>query len=369
MRFRALPALAAVALLAACGGSAAPAASSSPAAAASQSAAPKPASASAKPSSTTAGASPSAAAKGGAREKLSIGYTSFTLDQLAPMVAKERGFFDQNGLEAEVISIGAGSRPEAALMANQIQMYEGGPDAMAAAVAGADLEFVGALDKDFLFWLYSVPSVKAAADLKGKSIAVTSLTSSTYTAARIGVKSLGLDVDKDVNYLPVNNPPAIFSAMQNGAAQAGSIGSTNIVQARKAGYNMLVSIADMHVPYPAGWWTVSKKWAVNHDDTMQRMLKALVQATAYILREPDGTKKILSQYAKNEDKEFLDGVYDIVSPHIQKTPYAEVQGVKLVLDDLSATVPAARNADPNTFVDNHWVKALEDSGFIAGLYK
>jgi len=364
------PVLAVAVLLAACGGGAAPAVpGASPAA--SQASSAKPAASgspatSAKPAA--ASASPAAATKG-AREKIGIAYTSFTLDQLAPMVAKERGFFEQNGLDAEIVSIGAGSRPEAALMANQIQMYEGGPDAMAAAVAGGDLEFVGALDKDFLFWLYSIPSIKTAAELKGKQIAVTSLTSSTYTAARIGVRSLGLDADKDVGYQAVNNPPAIFSAMQNGAAQAGAIGTTNIIQARKVGYFMLASIADMHVPYPAGWFTVSKKWATTHDDTMQRMMKSLVQGISYMLKEPEGTKQVLSKYSKNEDREFLDGVYEIVSPHIQKAPYAEVQGVKLVLEELAATVPAAKTADPNTFVDNHWVKALEDSGYIASLYK
>src|SRR5207302_1621481 len=114
-----------------------------------------------------------------------------------------------------------------ALIAGQLQAYEGGPEVIAASVGGADLEFFAAPDPDFNFWIYGAPDVKTAADLKGKRVAVTSLTSSTYTAARIGVRSLGLDPDKDVSYVAVNNPPAIFAALQNGAAQAGSIGSTN----------------------------------------------------------------------------------------------------------------------------------------------
>ncbi|HVA25578.1 MAG TPA: hypothetical protein VMW62_14430 [Chloroflexota bacterium] len=40
-----------------------------------------------------------------------------------------------------------------------------------------------------------------------------------------------------------------------------------------------------------------------------------------------------------------------------------------MLDQLSTTTPAAKSADPNKFVDNHWIKALDDSGFIKSLYK
>jgi len=361
-------------LLSACGGAAAPS-SSAPASQASVASKPPAASQSAAASkpAVSAGASASAPAAtspaAGAKDKMAIAYTSFTMDQLSPMVAKEQGFFDQNGIDGEVISIGAGSHPEAALMSNQVQSYEGGPEAIAAALAGADLEFVAAPDTAFLFWLYSLPSVKTAEDLKGKNIAVTSLTSSTYTAAKVAVRSLKLDPAKDVVYSAVTNPPAILAAMQNGAAQAGAIGSTNIVQVRKTNFNMLVDIASLGVPYPAGWPLVSKKWADSHQDLMQRYMKSLMQGVAYMIQQPEGTQKILSKYSKNDDPEFLKGNYELVQPHLRKVPLVDVQGVKLVLDELSSTEPKAKSTDPNTYVDNHWVQQLSDSGFINSLYK
>src|SRR5712692_8557668 len=225
MRAAAFPALAMVLLIAACGGAAAPTASSSQQAAA-------------KPSASASVAASAPAAK----EKIAIAYTSFTLDQLSAMVAKEQGFFEQNGLDADVVSIGAGSQPNAALMSNQIQSYEGGPEVVAASLAGADLEFIGAVDTAFLFWLYSIPSVTTAADLKGKQIAVTSLTSSTYTAAKIGVRSLKLDPEKDVFYTAVNNPPATVFAMQTGDVHAVLFSGFNIGQLLKAGHDKRVDI-------------------------------------------------------------------------------------------------------------------------------
>jgi NitT/TauT family transport system substrate-binding protein len=356
-------------LLAGCGSAGAPAPSSPAPASKPVASGAASVGASTKPASSTS-QSASAAANASGKEKLTMSYTAATLAQLPPMVAKEEDFFDQNGIDAEVIPIGAGSQPQAALMSNQIQMYEGGPDVIAATVAGADLEFVGAAETAFLFYLYGAPNVKTAADLKGGKVAVTSLTSSTYVAAKLAVKSLGLDPEKDVTYVAVNNPPAILAAMESGAVQAGTVGPTNLPQVQASGkYNLLVDVAKLNQPYPAGWWSVSKKWAAAHDATMQRLIKSLVQGVAYEIQQPEGTKQVLAKYAQNNNPTFLNGNYSIESPHLQKVPLAEVKGVQLALQELATTNAAAKNADPNSFVDNHWVQALDSSGFIASLYK
>lgn len=358
-------------LLTACGGSQAaptPATSSAPvsAAPASKLAASAKAAAS-KPAASSAAAKP---ASSGAKDKLTIAYTAPTLSQLGPAVAKEQGFFDQNGLDVDVVPIGAGSQPQAALMSNQLQLELGGPEVVAASVAGADLEFVGAEETVFLFWLYGSPKVKTAADLKGGKVAVTSLTSSTYTGARYAVQSLKLDPDKDVTFIATNNPAAILAAMESGQVEAGMVGPTNKVQVESSGkYHMLVDLASIGLQFPAGWWAVSKGWAASHDAIMQRLMKSMVQAVAYIIQQPEGTQKILAKVTKNDDPAFLKGNYDTEGPHIQKVPYADVKGVQMVLDGLVSHNAAAKTANAASIVDNHWLKALEDSGYIASLYK
>ena len=43
-------------------------------------------------------------------------------------------------------------------------------------------------------------------------------------------------------------------------------------------------------------------------------------------------------------------------------------GVKTVLEFLVKDNPKAKSADPNSFVDPNFVKALDDNGFIKSLY-
>jgi hypothetical protein len=102
---------------------------------------------------------------------------------------------------------------------------------------------------------------------------------------------------------------------------------------------------------------------------MAKLMKSGVQAVAYMIQQPEGTQKVLQKYSKNDDQAFLKGNYELVQPHLHKVPLVPVDGVKLVLDELSSSEPAAKTADPNKYLDNHWVQQLQDSGFIDSLYK
>jgi NitT/TauT family transport system substrate-binding protein len=360
-------ALVSAVLLSGCGG-AAPAASSPPPAASKPAAAPASAAAASPSPASSAPAGAGPAAPGG-KEKITVAYTSATMDQLSAMVAKERGFFDQNGLDADVVAIGSGSNPSAAVLSGQVVAYAGGPEIVAADINGADLAYIAAASVDFNFWLYTIPSITTAEQLKGKQVAVTSLGSSTQTAAKIALRSLNLDPEKDVVWSAVNNPPAILAALQNGAVQAGSIGSSNITAVRQTNMHLMVDVSKLDAPYPAGWHIVSRKYAAAHEDQIQRYMKSIVQAIAYMSQQPDGTKQVLSKYSKSTDQTFLDANYQLVAPKLQRVPLVPLKGVQLVIDETALSLPQAKGADPATFVDDRYVKSLDASGFIAGLYK
>lgn len=51
----------------------------------------------------------------------------------------------------------------------------------------------------------------------------------------------------------------------------------------------------------------------------------------------------------------------------QQYPY--LAGLQMVLDLLSEENPGAKSAKPEDFVDNRFIKELDDSGYIDNLYK
>ncbi len=74
-------------------------------------------------------------------------------------------------------------------------------------------------------------------------------------------------------------------------------------------------------------------------------------------------------YARLEDAEVAGEWYDeYVQRVFPRAPYVSEAGVQTVLDLLAETEPQAADAKPSQFIDNSYVRELDDSGFIRQLY-
>lgn len=320
--------------------------------------------------SSCAGTAPAGAgAAPAARTKIVVGYTSLSGTQLPAWVAKEKGFFEQNGLDVDLLSIANGQEGTAALLAGEVQFEQIAIEPIQVDLTGqADLVYIIAPQTVLFFHLYAVPAVTGAAQLKGKPVGITALGSVTNTAAKMALRSLALDPDKDVQLVVLNSIPNVLAGLQTGAIQAGVLSSPTTIKAREAGMRELVDITRLGA-FLTAWQVVSRKYAEAHPDVVRRYTRAIVQAIAFEIREPAETQRILGAYVKITDPAILKESYDELVPHLRRVPTPDLQTVRNVLDELASTVPAAKNADPARFVDDRYVKELEASGFIAGLYK
>ncbi len=72
-----------------------------------------------------------------------------------------------------------------------------------------------------------------------------------------------------------------------------------------------------------------------------------------------------------KDRDILVKTYDAAAPgnRISREQYPYLAGLQTVLDLLSEDNPRAKSAKPEDFVDNRFVKELDDSGYIDNLYK
>ena len=63
--------------------------------------------------------------------------------------------------------------------------------------------------------------------------------------------------------------------------------------------------------------------------------------------------------------------YETAAPdnRISRKQYPSLAGLQTVLDLVSEDNPRAKSAKPEDFVDNRFLKELDDRGFIDDLYK
>ena len=81
------------------------------------------------------------------------------------------------------------------------------------------------------------------------------------------------------------------------------------------------------------------------------------------------TYRSMAKYTKIQDSTVLQKAYELyMGKVLEKAPYINMTGLQNALDDLAKTVPAARNAKPEQFVDRRFLDTLDKSGLLRELY-
>jgi hypothetical protein len=72
---------------------------------------------------------------------------------------------------------------------------------------------------------------------------------------------------------------------------------------------------------------------------------------------------------RTDDKDILNASYDyFVGRVIPRTPYVSERGLQAVVDSIRQRNPQTPNVKAAEFMDNRFIKELDDSGFIKSLY-
>ncbi|HKA31960.1 MAG TPA: ABC transporter substrate-binding protein [Candidatus Binatia bacterium] len=306
-----------------------------------------------------------------AAERIRIGYSSISGSYIGIWVGHDAGLFVKEGLEDQMILIPSGSQLAQVTVAGEVEIGAlNGSSAMAAALQGADIKIIGNTTNKMIFSIYVRPDIKTVEQLKGKKIGISRFGSSTDISARYALRKHGLDPAKDVTIVQMGAMSSIMGGLQGGAIEAGLVSPPTLFAVEKMGFKELLSITDMDLPFPNPSLVVQGGIIRNRPDTIDRFMRAYARGIARARGDRELTYKSLAKYTKIEDQAVLAKAYDLyVGKVLEKAPYINMPGMKNALDDLAATMPAAKNAKPEQFIDFHFLDTLEKSGLLKELYR
>ena len=295
------------------------------------------------------------------------GYSAISGPHAVLWMTREAGLFEKNGLRAEIAYIRSGSTMAQALAAGELQIAQtGGPAALAAAVGGADFVIVAvALNTTPIVLMGTVSKIE---ELKGKAIGVTRYGSNTDMSARFALRKFGLQPDKDVALVQLEDYPGIMGGLQSGRIAAGALADPFTDHAQKLGYKEISNIAALGLEFPFVSLVAKKSYIRDHADVVQRFVRAYAEAIALYKNKPDLAAKVTQKYTGIKDPAILASTVDFYAPKLSRVPYPTVGGMRFVLEQIAAQNPKAKSVNPETFMDVTFVKQLEESGFIKSLY-
>jgi ABC-type nitrate/sulfonate/bicarbonate transport system substrate-binding protein len=311
----------------------------------------------------------SVAAQEKSLKKIVWGQTSISSSQWIPWIAKDAKIYEKYGLDVDIVYLrgGSGDTSKAIIAGSIFAAPVTTATVMTANLSGADLTTVAHTVKAVQSRVVARPELKRPEDIKGKKLASTGLGSLGDFLHRVVMKRYGVNPERDVTWLTIGAPPDRVQALEAKLVDAADLSYPFDVQAQKKGYRVLWD-ARIEVPYPSMSVVTRKKTVQEDRDTVMQMMRAHVEGIHFLKTQKEASQKILAKYLKNNDRELLEGSYEIYKDDFIATPYPITQGLETTYEYVAQRQPEIYNHKPEEFTDPSFIAELDKSGFIKKLY-
>jgi NitT/TauT family transport system substrate-binding protein len=304
-----------------------------------------------------------------AKDRLAMGYTSASGVFAGLWIAHEAKLFDKYNIDSHIVLIASGSLMVQAMLGGDLPISAAaGSASVDASLAGADMTMFGALVRVPAFYIMALPEIKSIDDLKGKSVGVTRFGSSTDFTMRYVLKKQGLEPGRDVTLIQTGDLFAAAAMLRTRAIVAAPFSSPTNLRAEEAGARVLMNMGKAGVYFPHDAFMARRSFLNGNEDLVRRFLKAYSEAVYKLTADPEGSKRAIKKYVRAEDARTLDAVYQYAVDYIDRIPYNTREGIQEVLNLTATRNPKAKDAKPEAFYDDRFVKELDTSGFYKQLW-
>jgi ABC-type nitrate/sulfonate/bicarbonate transport system substrate-binding protein len=302
--------------------------------------------------------------------KLTVSYTGVGPTQLPVWVAKEAGIFGKNNLDIQLIRAQAATSVMALLSAELNLIQGAAPAVVQSNLRGFGTVYVAAGYVGFEYWLMSQRHIKNAEQLKGGLLGVSGVTGASATATQLVLRKLGLIPGKDTSVIVIGGTPERLIALRTGKIQATLLNPPTTFVAQREGFNVLADLGTL--PFQNNGVVTTRKVINDNPEAVRRYVKSQIEAVHLMKTDRALGLKVLAKYmGGTSDRELLEKSYDasVTEQSFPAKQYPSLPGIKTVIESLVAENPKAKESKPEDFVDNQFIKELDDRGFINDLYK
>jgi len=234
---------------------------------------------------------PSAAA---AEDRVRIAYASRSIASILPFIAIEKGFFKEEALEPQLI-LTRGTTSIAAAVSGDIEGIHILGTAIRGIIQGLPLKVLTVNQKFPLFWLVTRPELKNFGDLRGKTMAITTIGGSQQFAGNYMLRKGGIDPAKDITTIVSGDVPAQLQAQLSGPVHITVLSPPTVFVARdRYKLNLLASMSDDYVNFISGL-IVAEKTLREKPSVIKRALRALAKANRFLYANESASAEILAK--------------------------------------------------------------------------
>lgn len=302
--------------------------------------------------------------------RVMLGYCAISPESMAVWVADERGFFRKYGLDAVLVFLAGNAPVGQAMMAGEVHLAIcGASGVIASAAHGGDLVFVAGLVNhlNFKLWTRAASPITRVQDLKGKTVGISSLGSTTHVLGRLILEEHNLS-PREVTFRALGAGPARLAGLERELVDAAIFGpfGTGVASRLK----LLFDGADLKVPLPGTGLKSTKRFIRNSPEAVENAIKAVAEAVAFV-NNPANKGVVMTTLRRRfhlKSLEEAEPYYLDAVGIFERTLALPVRGLEAFIRFMGQDDPRVAKVKVEDLVDNRFVSKLQQSGFIKSLY-
>jgi NitT/TauT family transport system substrate-binding protein len=301
--------------------------------------------------------------------KVDAGFATIGQGAGPMMVTWKADLFKKHGLDVDKPRIMGGAKGVVrGLMAGEIHFGNmAAPAPLRSNVKGeADLIFLtGGINQQFIM---ARPGITRREHLTGKKIGFVGDGGLNDALVHFIIEKLSDAGIKGIEKKPI---PAgghqQITALVSGSCDAIVITPPESIEARRRDCNYLIDFAEYGLNYALGGIAARRNYVEKNPEITRKFIKAYVEGMHRYRTDRDFTVGVQAEYSGIADHTVAEETYDLTRPGMPPVPYPVVASLQVLLDFMSKEVPEAKNVDARRFVDDFFIRELEENGFIASL--
>jgi len=199
------------------------------------------------------------------------------------------------------------------------------------------------------FYVVAKPEIKSAADLRGKTIGISSFGSDTDLSMKIYAASGKLDPEKDMKRIVAGSTAIRLQGLKAGSIDATTLSPPFNIYAEQMGLRVLAYVGDF-LEFPQRGLTVSDATLKNKRDLIKRLLRGTLRGLQFTLTNRAETVRFIAKDYKLQES-VADKVYSSLLPAMSENGMATDKGLRVMIETLGTAVGKNVDFPPERLVD------------------
>jgi NitT/TauT family transport system substrate-binding protein len=283
-----------------------------------------------------------------AADKIRLSVSSNSVGFLTTALASKRGFFKQEGLDAEVIRMNA-NVAMSALVSGDVDYSMIFGSVVRAALRGFPVRALAGSINRSTHTLIARAQFRSPNDLRGRTLGVSSFGAAAEVVGRMMVQRLGIDPEKEMRVVALGSDQARFAALKEGVVDAAVISPPSDHEAIRLGYNIIARAYDLF-NFPIIGLSATTKKIAEKPDEVKRVIKTIIKANRYIHQNREDSIKVLMEWGRT-DREIAAAAYNSSWKVFSLNGDIPADGLQLVIEEAKKAANITREVPISEIAD------------------